>query len=628
MCGIGGYVGAGSREDLEAMAARLAHRGPDDTGIWQAEGSVPAGFAFRRLAVLDPAGGRQPMLAPAGRLALVCNGEIYNHRALRAELEALGHRFASDHSDTEVLLHGYRQWGPALPERLSGMYAFAIWDGARQELFCATDPFGKKPFYYAELPGGLAFGSELWSVLAHCDVRAELDPAALARFFALGFVPEPQTPLAGVRKLGGGRRLRFHAASGRLEIERYWQFRIAPAAADDAPARPAALRTLLERAVARRLEADVPMGVLLSGGIDSACIAALARRVGPDKPLPAFTVGFEEASYDETEAARRTAAALGMPHHVERLSQARLLELADDVLGRIDEPLADPSLIPTALLCRFARGHVTVALSGDGADELFAGYDTFAALPWAEAYAAAVPAPLHAGLARLAAGLPRHDGNLSFDFKLRRALRGLGHPEPLWHSVWLGPVDLAELEPLFGRRFSAEEVYAPVLRHWAASQAPYRRDRALEYYVDFYLQSDILPKVDRASMLHALEVRSPFLDRELAAFCAGLPYRAKHAGGVRKRLLRETAAGLLPAEVLRRPKKGFGIPVPAWLRAMPRPSLETARTLGLDAGLLARAWDEHRARRADHRGLLWAWLCLDRWASRLAAMTAPRRQAA
>jgi asparagine synthase (glutamine-hydrolysing) len=494
------------------------------------------------------------------------------------------------------------------------MYAFSIWDSDSGSLIAGTDPFGKKPLYYTVGTQGFAFASELASLLAHSSVSSTIDRSAIARFFAFGYVPAPETPIAGVHKLGAGKILKYDADSRRLDVRRYWNFRIqsepVPGTMDDWKEH---LNGLLERAVARRLEADVPLGFLLSGGLDSAMIVAYAKRLDRVPDLSCFTVGFEESSYDESHAATATAAALGVRHRIETLSADLAVDIVDDVLMRIDEPLADPSLLPTMLVCRSARREVTVALSGDGADELFAGYDTFAALPLAETYKAFVPPPVHGLLRAIARRLPRRDSNLSFDFKINRALRGLGFAEPLWNAIWLAPVEVSELERLFGYEISVDDVYGPVLDHWAESSAPHRRDRSLEYYTEFYLQNDILPKIDRSSMLNSLEVRTPFLDRDIAEFCAALPYRAKHSGGTRKYLLRELAADLLPAEILRRPKKGFGIPVASWLRKMRRPSLEGAASLGLDPDYLDRAWREHKERRADHRGLLWAWTCLDRW---------------
>jgi asparagine synthase (glutamine-hydrolysing) len=630
MCGISGYIGNGCLDDLEAMASRLVHRGPDDANFWQSRpDDIPAGFAFRRLVVIDPEGGQQPMLSEGRDTVVVFNGEIYNHAELRRQLVSKGYHFKSDHSDTEVLVHGYREWGEDLVARLNGMFAFAIWDNVRKRLIAATDPFGKKPFYFARLRGGLAFASELLALACHRSVSPDIDRDALARYFAFGFMPEDTTPFSAVEKLGAGQLLRYDGERDELVIRHYWEYRIQQAPPEGSwHDWKTNLRALLEQAVSRRLEADVSLGFLLSGGLDSALLLALARQQRPDVALPCFTIGFEEPSYDESAAARITAGSLNATHHVETLSLKRMCELTNEVLGRMDEPLADPSLLPTALLCRFARKDVTVAISGDGADELFAGYDTFAALPMAEKYHTIIPKTVHRALVRLADLLPRRESNLSFDFKLRRALRGLSHPEALWHAAWLAPASVDEISRIFAQSFGADDLYRSVLLHHAGSQASYRRDRALEYYTKFYLQSNILPKIDRGSMMYSLELRSPFLDRDVASFCASLPYNAKHGKGIRKRLLRAVASELLPREILQRRKKGFGIPISTWLRAMDRPALEPMRDLGLDTAILDNAWSEHRRGLRDHRGLLWAWLCLDRWLISVGELKAQRSRMA
>ncbi|MBM3518861.1 MAG: asparagine synthase (glutamine-hydrolyzing) [Alphaproteobacteria bacterium] len=611
MCGIAGFVGPGSLADLARMCGALAHRGPDAAGYWQSDGGPHAvALGARRLVILDRAGGSQPLALPDGGAVLVFNGEIYNHRELRRELEGRGHRFRSDHSDTEVVLNGYAAWGTDLVRRLNGMFSFALYDHRLHRLVLATDPFGKKPLYYAERADGFAFASELSALRRNPTVGDAIDGQGLRRFLAFGFVPAPATLLKGVRKMHGGEVLVHRIAERTTTSERYWRYRVTADARGSPADWAAELRDLLAQAVARRLESDVPLGFFLSGGIDSATVLALAGRAGGDRP-PSFTIGFSEPSYDESHAAAAVAARLGSAHHVETLTLAHAEGLVGEVLGRIDEPLADPSLVPTYLLSRFARRHVTVALSGDGGDELFAGYTTFGALPLA-VIGARVPGAGRRLLRQAADWLPRQTTDLSFDFKLRRALRGLDHVPGAWHPAWLAPAGLDEITALTGQRVVAEDVYGDVIALWEAGRDSVY-DRALEYYGNVYLPYDILPKIDRASMLCSLEVRSPFLDRDLTAFVSRLPYRAKHGMGVRKRLLRAAMADLLPAAVLRRPKKGFGMPIAAWLRRWPHPEPARARDLGLDGDWLVARWEEHRAGAADHRGLLWAWLCLDRW---------------
>ena len=399
MCGLAGFAGPGDRGDLQAMTDALVHRGPDGEGLY-VDPDRAVFLGHRRLAVLDIEGGAQPMWDAAGEIGVVYNGEIYNHLELRAELEAQGRRFRSDHCDTEVLLHGYRVWGAELPRRLNGMFAFCVYDRRAGRLFLARDRFGEKPLYHAKLPGGgLAFASELGALARHGRVGRELSARALQKFFAYGFVPAPLSIVEGCEKLPGGCTLTYDLCDGRCEVKRYWRFALEPERAwVDRPEAELAeeLRALIVQATRRRLTADVPLGFFLSGGVDSSAVLAAAARSTPPERLRAFTLGFSEPSFDESDAARRVGAALGIEHAVEVLDLATAKAQALDVLSRLDEPSADASVLPTALLARFARREVTVALTGDGADELFAGYDPFAALAPARLYDAAVPKPLHA----------------------------------------------------------------------------------------------------------------------------------------------------------------------------------------------------------------------------------------
>lgn len=613
MCGIAGFVGPGDQEDLAAMCGAIAHRGPDDEGFYaDALGAAPVRLGFRRLAILDIAGGRQPMATVDGDLVIVFNGEIYNFMELREALEQAGHRFQTDHSDTEALLLGYRQWGEDVVERLNGMFAFCIHDRRAGRLFFGRDRFGKKPLFYAETADGLIFASEATAVQRHPAVRRDIDRDGLIKYFAYGYTPGPRTIHAGVRKLPGGHVMHYDLATRRLSTRCYWRYRMV--VDDPPPGGPKQwaeeVRNLLGAAVARRLRSDVPLGFFLSGGIDSAAVTALAARQLDPASMRTFTIGFTEASYDESAFARAAAAHYGTTHAERTLDLDGAVALAPDLLARMDDPIADGSLLPTHLLSVFAREQVTVALNGDGGDELFAGYDTFAALRMARLYHRLTPGPLHRLAEGMAARLPRSDNNMSFDFKLRRALRGLGQAPSRWLPGWLGPAALSELAALFGQRLAADEVYAEADAAWADSDSRNDIDRSLEFYGAFYLGENLLIKADRASMFASLEARSPFLDKDLTAYVARLPADVKYRRGVRKWILKQALEPLVPAEILHRRKKGFGIPLSRWLRALPAPSPTVADRLGLDGDWLQRRWDEHRSGRADHRGLLWAWTAL------------------
>jgi asparagine synthase (glutamine-hydrolysing) len=616
MCGICGFVGPGDREDLERMTAALTHRGPDEGRTW----TDPARAVFlghRRLSILDLAGGAQPMVSADARHVIVFNGEVYNFRELREELTARGRVFVTDHSDTEVLLQGYAEWGEALPSRLNGMWAFVIYDRERGRLFASRDRFGKKPFYYTHRSGGFVFASELRALQLHPAVghRAAVSRTALKKYFAYGYIPAPHSILEGVHKLPGGCNLIADLRDpGAARVQRYWRFQLEPFSV--VPRNPEEewgeqLREHLRKAVKRRLVADVPVGVFLSGGIDSSAITALAAEAVPAGELKTFCIGFEESSFDESGPAAQVAARFGTDHQVERLSMHRAQALLPEIAGRLDEPMGDSSLLPTYLLARFARQRVTVALGGDGGDELFAGYDPFRALHLATRYQAWVPRPVHGAISALAARLPVSHRNMSWDFKLKRTLRGLDHPPSRWLPVWMAPLAPAELSELFQEPVALEDVFSEAIEAWdRAGPAASPVDRAMQFYTELYLQDDILTKVDRATMMHGLEARAPFLDIEVVDFVRRIPAEWKYRHGQTKYLLKQALAPLLPASILHRPKKGFGVPIGAWLRDGAL-TIDPANTI--NPVFTQQRLDAHREGRLDDRAYLWnAWL-LQQW---------------
>jgi asparagine synthase (glutamine-hydrolysing) len=611
MCGIAGFVGRGDRGHLIAMTRALEHRGPDGEGIYEDQ-SAHVFLGHRRLAIIDLAGGYQPMPNEDHTILVIFNGEIYNHATLRKELISRGHKFRTDHSDTEVLVHGYEEWGEDLPRRLNGMFAFAIYDKPHRRLFLARDRFGEKPLYYLMRPGLFAFASETTAMLKHPLVSHSLDIRSVQKFFAHGYLPAPNALYEHCRKLPGGCHLSYDIARGTPAIKRYWRFHIEPderltEADDDRLADE--LRALLTQAVERRLMSDVPLGLFLSGGIDSASVLAAATDLqGPDS-VQTFTVGFTEPSFDESSHARSTAQMLGSRHHDEILDLSKARELIPTVLKKIDEPLGDASLLPTYLLSMFTRKFVKVALSGDGGDELFAGYDPFKALAPARIYERIVPSKIHLLLRRLIEAIPMSTANMSFDFKIRRTLIGLSHSQPLWNSIWLAPLEPRDIHDIFENPLPAEELYEEVLAQWQSSDAKDLVDRTLEFYTNFYLQDDILMKVDRAAMMNSLETRAIFLDNDLVEFCRRLPHRFKIRRGRRKYLLRLALRGLVPNRVLARPKKGFGIPLAKWLRTTPSiPPL--APMDGVRMERVADRWTQHQAGKTDQRLFLWSWLAL------------------
>jgi len=617
MCGICGDVDLAGTPDAEGVrrAARaIAHRGPDAEAFFF---DGPAGLGHRRLAILDLESGDQPMVRDA--VAVVFNGEAYDFASLREELGGKGHPFSS-RSDTEVVLRAYLEWGEDFAEHVHGMFALAIWDSRRRKLVLARDRLGKKPLYYALRGSRVIFGSELKALLAHGGVARQLDHEALVQYLACEYVPAPGTILRGVRKLPAAHLAILDDRGFRLR--RYWDVpgpseqRVSPADA------AGELLRLLDGAVAKRLVADVPVGVFLSGGIDSTSIAALAVR--HKKPLQTFSIGFVEESFDESPWAQLAASRLGTEHVSQKFSGQDCLDLIPAAAAQLDEPFADPSFLPTLLLSRFTRRHVKVALAGDGGDELFAGYDPFLAHRPASAFAR-VPRALRRALQMLVHRLPASPRNMSLDFRLKQFLRGVDAPPSLRHASWIAsflPSEIARiLHPELRALASADVAFRQVLEDAARTGArPGSADEALRYYLTRYLADDILVKADRASMAASLELRAPYLDTAVVEFAARLPWRLKMSFTRTKVILKRALRGVVPDEILRRPKKGFGIPVAAWIRGPLRPLFEemlsesALRDAGVfDAQAVRALLRTHLEGRADLRKPLWTLLMFQLW---------------
>ena len=622
MCGIAGFVasrGTGDREILERMTRALAHRGPDAEGYFvDTERGVHLGH--RRLSIVDLAGGAQPMATADGDLVIVFNGEIYNHGELRTQLQSKGYLFQSDHSDTEVLLEGYREWGEGMLERLNGMFAFAIFDKVHGKLFIARDRFGKKPLYWFQRDGVFAFASELTALLRHPASPRNESLIALKKYFAYGYIPAPHSVIEGIGKLPGGWCGSLDLTTGTCgtwSSRKWWEFRLEPSYAEPTDGQchrwAEELLEKLDGAVKRRLMADVPLGVFLSGGIDSSAIAALATRHLPAGRLRTFSVGFTDPSFDELPNAREAAAYIGSVHESEVLDLSRARELIPGLLARLDEPMGDGSLLPTWLLCGFTRRHVTVALGGDGGDELFAGYDPFKALHAADLYTRMVPQAIHPAIRMLATRLPVSHANISLDFKIKRMLRGLSYEERFRLPVWMGPLEPNQIDEYFGEHTSPEELFSEAIEAWeSAGPGANPVDRATQFFTRLYLQDDILTKVDRASMLHGLEARSPFLDLEVVDFARKLPHSVKLRGGTTKWILKKALEPVLPASILYRKKKGFGTPLGPWFR---EGALAPEIPVGKESAgrFVEKAIRSHRTGRGDERLFLWCQHVLAAW---------------
>jgi len=620
MCGITGFIDFWDRNTnrsfergqlLKTMSDVIRHRGPDDEGFLLKPGVA---LGMRRLSIIDLAGGHQPICGEDGSVTIVFNGEIYNFQELRYELESHGHAFKTN-SDTEAIVHAYEEYGPASADHLRGMFVFAIWDDKSNELYLARDRVGKKPLYYSVTTGGtLVFGSEMKSILEHPEVTREINVEALDAYFTLGYVPDPLTIFRNIQKLPPGHYLTF--ANGRLRIQQYWDFTFEPAESRKPEDYADELRALLNESVRLRLISDVPLGAFLSGGIDSSTVVALMAQ-HMNQPVKTFSIGFHEDSYNELKYARLTANKLGTDHH-EFFVTPEICDIIDDLVWHFDEPFADPSAIPTFMVSKLARDHVTVVLSGDGGDELFAGYTHYVVQESRRAFST-LPKTLREGMMRpLSYRLPHgawgrnYLHNISLD-PIDRYLDSL--------SYFTGLTRKALYTSDFQNTLGATDKVARSFREYASRvQTNETLDQLL--YIDgkTYLPGDILTKVDRMSMATSLEVRVPLLDHKLIDFVTKVPASLKLAGTETKQLLKRVARDLIPAEIVNRPKQGFGMPLEEWinrqLRDQIRETLREPRTR--QRGYVKYEYvdlilNEHEKGRRDHSQPLWALLILELW---------------
>jgi asparagine synthase (glutamine-hydrolysing) len=614
VCGIAGFVcRPGERADraiVERMTAALRHRGPDAIGHY-VDGPVALGVA--RLRVIDLDTGDQPIANEDGDVRVVLNGEIYNYRSLRAELAGLGHRFAT-RADTEVIAHGWEEFGEACPEALNGMFALAVWDRRGERLFLARDRMGEKPLYYAHADGALVFASELRALLAHPALASRLDLRGMARYLAFDFVPDPHTIVEGVRKLAPGHSLTHDAGGTRRRA--YWEIPFAPDESVSEAGWCERIRAQLDEAVRLRLESDVPLGCFLSGGIDSTSVTATAaRRRGG---IRTFSVGFAEAAYDERRYASLVAERCGTQHEALIVSPAAAAAVLDDLGRLMDEPLADMAFVPLYLLARAARGSVTVALTGDGGDELFAGYPSMAA-DWWHQRVARLPRSALASLTRLAERAP------GVPEPLREFLGALGLPAEARNQPLLGGLPPSRHAALLSRDATAAlagfEPYGDIDEALASCATDDPTARLIHRYCKLYLAGQNLVNADRASMAVSLELRAPLLDHTFVELTGRIPSRLKLSGlGRLKRLYKRAVSDRVPAEILARGKHGFGVPFGPWFRGVLAPTLREIlngdairRARLFDPRAVARLVEEHCSGVRDHGKLLWSLVAFERW---------------
>lgn len=614
MCGIAGFLGSGDEQSLARMCDSLSRRGPDSHGTYSGGG---IGLSHTRLSIIDLSSlGHQPMQSASGKLVVSFNGEIYNHKALRKEIETAGLYQFRTGSDTEVILAAYESMGVSGFSKLDGMFAFALYDARSETLHLVRDRMGKKPLYWGVFDGTLIFGSEQKALIQHELFKKEIDLESLTAYLAYEYVPTPRSMLKGVHKLPPASYLSFKKGSDPT-IHTYWSL---PRQEVGDSYQEAAKKTdiLLAQSVAKRLVSDVPLGVFLSGGIDSSAVAYYARQYGD---VRTFSVGFDDTDFDESQFSREVARALGTDHTIEHFSAMQCIESIRDVFSYLDEPMADASILPTYLLSGFTSKHVTVALGGDGGDELFAGYPTFQAEALVGAYARIPKLLREHVIAPAVRALPSSDTNLSIDFKLKRFIAGADAPVHERHQRWLGAfTDVHERAAIL----QSSDLSNPFDSQKSFFEGALNRNdylnRVLWSYARTYLMDEVLVKVDRASMAHGLEVRTPFLDTALVEYVMNLPYRYKYSGFTGKRLLKSVMRGKLPDSIIDRKKKGFGIPLARWLRTDLNPLMHELlsddalkKSAVFNAGPIQRLIAEHESGTADHRKKLWTLIVFQLW---------------
>lgn len=629
MCGICGILNTtfeplDALNPIERMSARILHRGPDSYGKFE----LPyLSLAIRRLSIIDLETGDQPLSNETGDVTLVFNGEIYNYRELRKQLIEHGHRFRT-HSDGEVIVHLYEERGEDFVEELNGMFAIALWDESRKRLVLARDRAGEKPLYYWQRNGALVFGSEIKSILEYPEVGRALDFEAVKQYLFYGYVPCPRTIFSEIKKLPAGYRMVVE--QGQRRLSSFWRLKdyLRPLGkpgiirAEETELVEDLRRRLREAAISR-LVSDVPLGVFLSGGVDSSTLVSLMSELAPGQ-VNTFSVAFVEKSFNEEPYSSFVARHFRTQHHLLRADEPSLREGLQEIAMRLDEPLADPAVIPTFLLSRFARPHIKVALSGEGSDELFGGYPTYLGAQLAQYYLRLPRLLRRQFFDRLKALLPVSSSAVPKGLFLRRFLTHAEKDPAVRHQIWFGMFAPEELDAILPE---AAGNPPPSIRALEPLQnvlegAHFENALAEALYLDFqlYLADDLLVKIDRASMACSLELRTPFLDHRLIEFAAGLPAKLKVRRFQLKYLLKKAVEPWLPKQIVQRQKRGFSVPVAGWLRRELKPLLDEMlseerlkRQQIFNPPFVRRLIEEHRQGKADHRKTLWTLLCFELW---------------
>jgi len=617
MCGIAGFIGQGDEKVLKTMTSSLDHRGPDGEGFFI---NSNVGLGHRRLSIIDLETGNQPIFNEDRSICTVYNGEIYNFQQLKNSLISKGHNFYTK-SDTEVIVHLYEERGVNFLRELNGMFALAVWDAKKESLLLARDKMGEKPLYYSLTSGNLIFASEIKAILEHPSVKKELDFLSLAKYLNYEYVPSPQTIFKNIFKLGPGEYLTYQ--KGKVEKKKYWNLEFH---SDSTKSQEDYLRGLdehLNRSVKARLISDVPLGVWLSGGIDSTTVAYYAQK-NSSEPIKTFSISFTDPSFDESKYARLAAKSLGTDHYEKTITPRDCLDLIPHIAEILDEPLADASIVPTFLLSRFTKQKVKVTLGGDGGDELFMGYPTFQAHQLAKFYGK-IPSFLRNKLIAPAVNLlPASFNNISLDFKLKRLISGFDYRPEIRDQIWMGSFQPKDFQQLFSpavfQEIIGENIFKSTETHLKDIGGESLENRLLYIYQKNYLQENCLVKTDRASMASGLEVRAPFLDHELVNFVNAMPAKLKLKGFQTKYILKKLMEDKIPREIVYRPKKGFGMPVAKWLKSELKDftlSLFAREEINREGifnhSYINQLLKEHFAGRKDHRKLLWTLMIFEIW---------------
>ncbi len=612
MCGIAGYWGQGKKEILDKMVDSISYRGPNDRGIFIHDN---VGLGHRRLSILDLSPlGHQPMKNEAEDICIVFNGEIYNHQALKSQLKEKHHFIG--HSDTEVIIHLYEEVGERVFEMLQGMFALAIHDMRKGKMYIARDRMGKKPLFWGIHNSTFIFGSELKVLMEHPSFIKEIDPESLNLYFTYEYIPTPHSIFKNTYKLEPATYIEWNGKSVKKNV--FWKPTFLPKTSSFSDSLDQ-LDGELESAVSTRMIADVPIGIFLSGGIDSSAIAYYAQKVSKTK-VKTFSIGFKEASFDESKYARCVAQHLGTDHYEKILSAQDGLELIPKIYSILDEPMADPSLVPTYLLSQFTKEKVTVALGGDGGDELFCGYDTFTAHRLSSVYSL-IPKIIRIHIIEpLLLRLPVSLANMSFDFKVKKFIQGFNGNPSHRNARWLGAFSHSYRMSLFKKKYVDMNEYKDVDINHAQSDSNNFYDMLSLEYQRMYMMDQILVKVDRASMFNSLEVRAPFLDTRVVDLANHMPTSFKFRGFKKKYILKKLMEGKLPHEVIYRKKKGFGLPISEWicgdlkpmvLDCLGRESLEKIGIFNVD--YVQKILNEHFEKRRDNRKYIWTLLVFVLW---------------